>query len=291
LAFLSGRGFHGLVGLLPIVVGAAYGAGYARRRVSGPVHPHGPARIGLYGRRVGVGLLTTGLVVLAVLVIRPARTAGIVGPDGEPLPGSVAELTTVSVGGHDQSIMIRGRSDALPVLLYLAGGPGGTDLGAMRIFSEDLERDFVVATWDQRGAGKSYPALDPGSTLTLERAVADTIDVTNYLRRRFDESQIYLVGNSWGTTLGVLAVQRHPELYYAFVGTGQMVSQSETDRMFYEDTVAWAQQSGQHALAAHLIDLGPPPYDDPWNYAAMLSYERQWNEYQRDATYDARWLV
>ncbi len=288
LAFLSGRGFHGLVGLLPIVVGAAYGAALARRTVSGPVHPHGASRVALYARRAVVGILAAFVLVLGVLAVRPARTASIVGSDGKPLPGSVAELDTVTVGGHDQSIMIRGHSDELPVLLYLAGGPGGTDLGAMRIFSESLERDFVVATWDQRGAGKSYPALDPASTLTLDRSVADAIEVTNYLRQRFDESRIYLVGNSWGTTLGVLAVQQHPELYHAFVGTGQMVSQSETDRMFYEDTVAWAQGSGQHALADRLIDLGPPPYDDPWNYAAMLSYERQWNVYERDPTYDAK---
>ena len=40
------------------------------------------------------------------------------------------------------------------------------------------------------------------------------------------------MGNSWGTILGVLAVQQQPELFHAFVGTGQMVSTAATDRMF-----------------------------------------------------------
>ncbi len=143
--------------------------------------------------------------------------------DGQTLPGSVAELTAVPIGDHDQAMLIRGRSARNPVLLYLAGGPGGTDLGAMRA-DVSLEQDFVVVTWDQRGTGKSYAALDPAGTFTVDQMVADTIEVTNYLRARFGQDRIYLVGNSWGTILGVLAVQQHPELYHAYVGTGQMVS-------------------------------------------------------------------
>ena len=225
-----------------------------------------------------MGLATLALIVVAVLIARPATTHPIIGPDGEPLPGSIAELITVPIGGHDQAMMIRGRSIENPVLLYLAGGPGGTDLGAMRA-DVGLEQDFVVVTWEQRGAGKSYAALDPVETLTLEQMVADTVEVTNYLRDRFDEDKIYLVGNSWGTLLGVLAVQQHPELFHAYVGTGQMVSPRETDIMFYEDTLAWAERTGNDALAATLRRNGPPPYDNLLDYEPALSHEHDWNPY------------
>src|SRR5690606_40616077 len=73
-------------------------------------------------------------------------------------------------------------------LLYLAGGPGGTDLGAVRR-DVGLEEDFVVAVWEQRGAGKSYAALDPAETLTVDQLVSDTIEVTDYLRERFGRSE------------------------------------------------------------------------------------------------------
>jgi hypothetical protein len=54
------------------------------------------------------GLFTLALIVLAVYVARPATTHPVVGPDGGPVPDSVAELTTVRIGGHDQALMIRG---------------------------------------------------------------------------------------------------------------------------------------------------------------------------------------
>ncbi|HET9508555.1 MAG TPA: alpha/beta fold hydrolase [Gaiellaceae bacterium] len=274
IALVVGRGVHGVLALLPMALGAALGAGYARH-VRGTPARHGWARAPLYARRAVTALVAVGLVALAVAVARPATTDPILGPDGEPLAGSIAELTRVELGGHDLALMIRGHSIESPVLLFLAGGPGGSELGAMRRHLEALEQDFVVVTFDQRGAGKSYDALDPASTLTLDGAVEDTLALTDYLRDRFGEDRIYLVGQSWGSTLGVLAVQRRPELYAAFVGVGQMVSQRETDRIFYRDTLAWARETGKGDLVARLTDIGPPPYATILPYETALSYEHE----------------
>jgi proline iminopeptidase len=145
----------------------------------------------------------------------------------------------------------------------------------MRNHLSELEKTFVVATWDQRGNGKSYPALDPTSTYTLDNAVDHTVEVTNHLRDRFDQDQIYILGQSWGSTLGVLAVQRAPELYRGFIGTGQMVSQLETDQIFYDDTLAWADDKGNGALGDELRAIGPPPYASMLDYETALSYEHQ----------------
>jgi len=281
IAFVVGRGIHALLALLPMVLGGALGAGLTRRVTEGPQVRHGRARAGLYARRGVAALVGVGLVVLAVGIARPASTDPIVGADGEPLRGSIAELTRVEIGGHDLAMMIRGRSTENPVLLFLAGGPGGSEMGAMRRHLEALERDFVVVTWEQRGNGKSYGELDPTSTLTLDRAVSDTMEVTNHLRERFGKEKIYLVGQSWGSILGVLAVQQHPELYQAFVGTGQMVSPRETDRIFYEDTLEWARETGKDDLVDTLTEIGPPPYESILPYESALSHEKDVYPYDR----------
>ena len=144
----------------------------------------------------------------------------------------------------------------------------------MRRHLPDLEEHFIVVTWDQRGAGKSYDELDPTSTYTLEHAVDDTIAVTNHLRDRFGQDKIYLLGQSWGTTLGVLAVQRRPDLFEAFIGTGQMVSQRATDTIFYNDTLEWARANDKTGLIDELTRIGPPPYDRMLNYETALANEQ-----------------
>ncbi len=272
IAFALGRGVDALLLLAPILVGAVWGV-EAGARIGLP----GVARMGLPALAV-TGLATLALVALGVQLALPVSTAPVFTADGRPLDGSVAEIANVRIGGHDQAVMIRGRSTGNPVLLYLAGGPGGTDLGAMRA-DVGLEQDFVVATWEQRGVGKSYAALDPVSTLTVDSMVADTLELTDYLRDRFGQDRIYLAGNSWGSILGVLAVQRQPDRYHAFVGAGQMVSPRETDRMFWEDALAWAERTGDTALGATLRGNGPPPYDDLLAYEPAISHEHDWNPY------------
>ena len=273
LAFLSGRGLHGVLALLPMLLGAAIGAGVRRHRDGYQRSRRwwGPA--GVWSRRGVTALVTVGLLVLTAALLRPASTAPIRDARGHSLAGSVAELSRLRVGGHDLTMMIRGNSTTSPVLLYLAGGPGGTDIGALRRHSQGLERDFVVATYDQRGTGGSSDQLDPTATLTLANAVSDTVAVSNYLRTRFHQDKIILAGNSWGSILGVLAAQAHPELYRAVVGAGQMVDIRATDRIYYADTLAWARRTGKTGLVDTLIRNGPPPYRDSLDYEQVLGHE------------------
>ena len=272
IAFVVGRGVTYLLALPPLILGSVYGVELAAR-----LGRDGTRRLRFVGWSL-TGLASVGCLGLAIVVAGPATTAPIVGADGDPVPGSIAELTSVRVGGHEQALIIRGQSAENPVLLHLAGGPGGTDLGAMRADTA-LESQFVVVTWEQRGTGKSYAALDPAETLTLEGMIADTIELSELLRERFDEKRIYIHGNSWGSTLAVLAAQSRPDLYHAVVGSGQMVSQRATDVMFWEDTLAWADLVGDEALAATLRANGRPPYADILAYEPALSHEHDWNPY------------
>ncbi|MGD9145712.1 MAG: peptidase, partial [Anaerolineae bacterium] len=86
IAFVLGRLFHGVLVLLPMILGAVVGAWLAGRLGNGAA-----ATMGAVGWTL-VGLAFLALIVLAVLIARPATTEPIVGRDGEPMPGSIAEL-------------------------------------------------------------------------------------------------------------------------------------------------------------------------------------------------------
>ncbi|MBJ7470442.1 MAG: alpha/beta fold hydrolase, partial [Solirubrobacteraceae bacterium] len=227
LALLAGRGFHGLLTLAPMIVGAAWSAGY-RRQQAGPSAPERRGgRMWLAIRRAVAGAAVVGVAVLLAALLRPASVPPLTTADGEPVPGSVSELVKVpSPGGIDQWLSIRGADPEAPVMLYLPGGPGQSDLGLSRALLQDLTGDVVVATLDGRGIGKAYRSFDDDPT--VDEAVDDVVAATDYLRRRFDEDRIFLFGESGGTVTGVLAVQRHPERFLGWIGSGQMVDPLET---------------------------------------------------------------
>lgn len=164
-------------------------------------------------------LALAGLGAVFYLWFTPGSTPAIHGPK------SIASLERIRIGGIDQYILIRGNDSSLPVLLFLHGGPGMPAMYLAHAFQRDLERQFVVVQWDRRGAGKSYRE-DISGTLTTEQLVADTVELTNVLRARLHQDKIYLVGHSWGTYLGMLVISRHPELYHAYVGIGQLARSS-----------------------------------------------------------------
>ena len=166
-----------------------------------------------------VALAVVGLGILLRLWFTPGRTPAITGPN------SIASLERIRIGDVDQYILIRGNDSSLPVLLFLHGGPGMPAMYLAHAFQRELEKEFVVVQWDRRGAGKSYREAI-GSTLTSEQLVADTVELTNVLRARFHQDKIYLVGHSWGSYLGMIVIARHPELYRAYVGIGQLARSS-----------------------------------------------------------------
>ncbi len=262
MAVAFSRGLHGVLLLVPMLFGTALGL-----RLRPPFDGH---RRGL---PIGTTILGAATVGLAVLVAMPASTPPILGPDGQPVPGSIAELVKVELNGAEQTVMIRAADPDNPVLLYLSGGPGQSDFGYSRPISSVWDDDLVFVDWDQRGNGNSYTAIEPMSEMTLDNAVADTIALTEYLTERFGEERIYVMGESWGTLLGVLAVQQRPDLYHAYIGSGQMVNIRETDRRIYEDLAAYAARTGNTELATTLAGFGAPPYKDfPLTNAMIWGY-------------------
>ncbi|MEU4424796.1 alpha/beta hydrolase [Actinoplanes sp. NPDC024001] len=264
--FLTVHLMYGLLTGVPMVIGVLGGRALARRR-------------SVAAAASGAALLA--VTAAGVLLVWPGRVAPVVAADGTTVSGSVAALEKVRLGGTPQWVSMRGSSAANPVLLHLSGGPGSSDVGWVRTFNQPLEQRFTVAVWDQRGVGKSYPALDPTDRLTLDRLVADGVELSAWLARRFDEQKIYLTGNSWGSTLGVLMVQRRPDLFHAYVGTGQMVSQRETDRLLYRQLLDYAERTGNERLRDRLAVLGEPPYRDIFGYALVMEYYDALEPYER----------
>ncbi len=201
-------------------------------------------------------------------------TPAIKNEQGKQVIGSIAELRQVKLNGHKEWISIRGKDKTKPVLLFLAGGPGGSQMAAVRYDLAELEKDFVVVNWDQPGSAKSYYAV-PRKELTVETYIEDGYALTQYLCQAFNQDKIYLLGESWGSALGIMLAQKHPESYYAMIGTGQMVDFLETEEIDYQFAMNQAMQEGNTKLVNKLKQNGKPPYygkDVTWKSATYLNY-------------------
>lgn len=207
-------------------------------------------------------LFMVGIFLIAFIVWRVGQrssTLPITDASGQPLAGSIAALESITLGGTQQWITLRGKDRSKPVLLYLAGGPGGSDLAWTRKYLVTLEDDFVIVNWDQPGSGKSYKAVS-ASQLTPERYLNDARELVEHLRTRFDQPKIYLLAHSWGSFLGVWLAQRHPEYFHAYIGCGQMVNTTQNDVMGYELALRELESAGKNKQLEALKKKGPPPY-------------------------------
>jgi pimeloyl-ACP methyl ester carboxylesterase len=204
------------------------------------------------------------LVLLALWALVPAGTAPI---EGER---AIAALERVTLGGAEQTILLRGQDRANPVLLFLHGGPGFGQLPVAARYSDQLERHFVVVHWDQRGAGASCAGTD-FAAVTREQIVADALELSERLARRFGAEKVFLLGHSWGSVVGALAVQQRPERFHAYVGLGQVVNGRRNEELSYRFVLEEAKRRGDAEALSELSRIRPPyPTTDE------LGIQRRW---------------
>lgn len=188
-------------------------------------------------------------------------------------PAGIDDALFVEISGTPQWVTIRGQSRENPVVLVLHGGPGSAIAGLAPAFVP-WERDFTVVQWDQPGAGRTFRAA--GRTiapdLTVEGMAQDGIELGEWLRRRLSKDKIVLLGWSWGSILGVHMVKARPDLFAAYVGTGQVVAMQEGEQVAYANVLAKARQRSDGDAVAELEAIGPPPYDA----LTEIATQRKW---------------
>jgi pimeloyl-ACP methyl ester carboxylesterase len=202
-------------------------------------------------RKIGVvvaWLIGALVILVAVLWFRPTWTPSI-REQGQTVKGSIASLETVDLNGVEQDVLIRGRDARNPILLFLHGGPGMPAMYLAHSFQRDLEQDFVVVQWDRRGAGRTF-CRDRNVPMSVSQEVEDTHALIEWLRERFHQPKIFLVGHSYGSYLGMLVAQRYPQLLYAYVGVGQLAYEGVPNQQLQDQFIErMARQSeDEHVL-------------------------------------------
>lgn len=168
---------------------------------------------------------------------------------------SISVLEQVKINGTDHEIMIRGKNKNNPVIIFVHGGPGCSEIPYVIKYQDLLEDNFTIVHYDQRASGKSYHFFEDYSNLSTDLLVEDLLEMTDYISDRLDKEKVILIGHSFGTYIGTKAVYEAPEKYEAYVGIGQMsdVIESEIESLNY--CIDQAHQKGNYKDVEYLQEL------------------------------------
>lgn len=157
-------------------------------------------------------------------------------------------------------VLIRGANAAAPVVLWLHGGPGGAERPLFRYFNGALEKHFVVAYWDQRGAGRSFDPDADEKRLTIAQHVADLDAIVDHLLRSLSAERVALVGHSWGGALGLLYAHRYPDKVSALVAVNPLVSSLAAERAEFTFVIDEAMRRNDQDASQQARTVGEPPF-------------------------------
>ena len=124
--------------------------------------------------------------------------------------------------------------------------------------------------WDQRGAGRTF-AKNGAAGVTREKLIADGIDLAEQLHKRFPRAPLILFGHSWGSIIATGMAQQRPELFVAYVGTGQVTAWADTVQFQFDFLKQRYQEKGDTAALAALEAIGKP---DPKNVGQYFGFSR-----------------
>lgn len=199
----------------------------------------------------------------------------------------IDEKKFILINGIEQWVTIKGESSK-PAILFLHGGPGSPlSPYADTIYSE-LEKEFVLIQWDQRGSGRTYGRIAPAeqtaeyfkaNILTSDQLAADGIALTEQLLSQLGKNKIILFATSWGSAIGVKMATKRPDLFLAYVGHSQIVTPAKTFISSYNKVNKMALEANDTASLEILKTIGPPPYDSAKNtgklFRIIKKYERK----------------
>jgi pimeloyl-ACP methyl ester carboxylesterase len=113
--------------------------------------------------------------------------------------------------------------------------------------------------------------------MTLERTTQDGVELAEYLRMHLNKDRIVLVGHSWGSFLGIHMAKQRPDLFYAYVGTGQVVGRTTFENAFelmIARLQALAASTGNPEALAELAPIAARPVLTPENRLIAEKWSR-----------------
>ena len=229
------------------------------------------------------------IIITSIIMFNCSETSKIF--DSQTPDKTISTLEYIQLNGVKQCLLIRSYNTDNPIILYIHGGPGTSELPLIRKYNSELEKHFTVVYWEQRGTGKSFNKNIPDSTYTIDQFVKDGFELSKIIIERFHQDKIYIMGHSWGTIISTKLAINHPKLYYAYIGIGQVVDMKRGEELSYKFALQKAIDTGNKKAIKALRQINAPTYltiNNNENWYKQLKTERKWVTYFGGVIYNQK---
>src|SRR5262249_34555345 len=180
-------------------------------------------------------------------------------------PLAIDKTFRLNINGSRQSTRLCAARPGLPPLLVVQGGPALSLLHEVPKFQRllNLENDFLVGYWEQRGCGDV--SRDDAQSVSLAQQVEDLRSV---LRWFHDETRqrILILGISIGGTITLQAVEQEPDRVKAVIAISPDAQTSVSDAAAHAFLQEQAKSPDRHRIRQRVLTLGEPPCLDPASF-------------------------
>ena len=173
----------------------------------------------------------------------------------------IDKTVKLEINGSTQQIRMCAERDGLPLILIVQAGPGFPLLHEVAKFQRrlNLEKDFMVSYWEQRGCG--IASQQDAKSVSLQQQFDDLRTVLHWLKNETGQTAIVL-GISLGATLALQAAEHERDTVKAVVAISPDAHTASSDAAVSSFLRTQSVIAKNRQLSAKLIKLGEPPYTD-----------------------------
>jgi pimeloyl-ACP methyl ester carboxylesterase len=197
---------------------------------------------------------------------------------------AIDETIAIAIDGSQQRLRLCAARTGLPPLVVVQHGPGIPILHEVAKFQRrlQLERDFLVVYWEQRGCGNA--SAEEARRVSLARQVEDLLAILRWVADRTQQRAV-VFGISLGATISLLAAAREGACVSAVVANSPDLQTRAGDAAVDAFLREHVRRAGTRRLRRAVATLGPPPYLDPRAFQRRAMLLTDFDSVERGRTF------
>jgi pimeloyl-ACP methyl ester carboxylesterase len=171
------------------------------------------------------------------------------------------DLEKININNSEQWVLVRGENVNAPLIIHVQAGPGLPMISEADAMEKSLglEKNYLVAYWDQRGCGKSFNKNVDPKTITISQLSEDVIECTKCLLKKYRKDKAILIGYSIGATASLMAAAKDSMLFSQLFLVGIDIDVQKASLFALEFARSKAMGQNNTKLLKQINELGKKP--------------------------------